>query len=413
MRGHLRPKYIIFVIMPLLTFFIMILIMTAEILGPLLLYYSYAQNASPSFARQEVNDEIHDVKQFSGIGKNNDNNNNNSRQKISDYNKNPLSASVDIQRISYSSDKNFLNATLWVGGSGVKENPSLYGASIVAYGMVIDADNNEKTGKAGFDYQLEIQWSNGTWHKTILEWSSDNSYRILDIDQNYSDFFRNNQNYVLLSLDLDTIVSPRNYKLMFYSTVLYGKSNFIYDLSSLIDIPPPQYDILTTPNPVVLRQGEQKIVGVQLRSTTGVIPEVINFTVKEHQSNIDVNFNPDKVNVSSFGIEPAPFIVAALKKAQIGQYSIPLLANISTGSSFPLNVFFGHFNATLSTKGSKAVPINFTISVVEPLSIQDQVKDFWSVYGPLISLIGAGFAGSVSTYVFDRLRKRKERNELR
>jgi hypothetical protein len=234
MRGHLRPKYIIFVIMPLLTFFIMILIMTAEILGPLLLYYSYAQNASPSFARQEVNDEIHDVKQFSGIGKNNDNNNNNSRQKISDYNKNPLSASVDIQRISYSSDKNFLNATLWVGGSGVKENPSLYGASIVAYGMVIDADNNEKTGKAGFDYQLEIQWSNGTWHKTILEWSSDNSYRILNIDQNYSDFFRNNQNYVLLSLDLDTIVSPRNYKLMFYSTVLYGKSNFIYDLSSLL-----------------------------------------------------------------------------------------------------------------------------------------------------------------------------------
>jgi hypothetical protein len=113
------------------------------------------------------------------------------------------------------------------------------------------------------------------------------------------------------------------------------------------------------------------------------------------------------------GIEPAPFIVAALEKAQIGQYSIPLLANISTGSSFPLNIFFGHFNATLSTKGSKAVPTNFTISVVEPLSIQEQVKDFWSVYGPLISLIGAGFAGSVSTYVFDRLRKRKERNELR
>src|SRR5919198_6621223 len=98
---------------------------------------------SPSFARQEVNDEIHDVKQFTGI----QSNSNNSRQKTNDYyNNNPLSESVDIERISYSSDGNFLNATLWVGGNRVKENPLSYGANMVAYGMVIDADNNGKTG---------------------------------------------------------------------------------------------------------------------------------------------------------------------------------------------------------------------------------------------------------------------------
>jgi len=406
MQGQFRSKYI--VVMPLLLF-IIIIIMTSRISIPLLLLHAQAENVSPSFARQEVNDEIHDLKQFAGIE-----DSNNSREKTNDYsNNNSLSEAVDIQRISYSSDGNFLNATLWLGGSGVKENPLSYGANMMAYGMVIDADNNEKTGKAGFDYQVEIQWSNGTWHRTFLEWGSDNSYRILNVDQNYSGFFRNNQNYVLLYLDLNTIVTPRNYKLMFYSTALYGKSNFIYDLGSIIDIPQPQYNVLTIPNPVVLRQGEQKIIGVQLKSTTGSIPQVINFTVEEHQSNIDVNFNPDKANVSSFGVEPAPFMIAAPKEAQIGQYTIPLLANVSTGSSFPLNVFFGHLNATISTKGSKAVPTNLTISVLEPVSMQEQVKDFWSVYGPLITLMGAGFAGSVSTYVFDRLRKRKERNELR
>ena len=135
--------------------------------------------------------------------------------------------------------------------------------------------------------------------------------------------------------------------------------------------------------------------------------------MKNTQSNIDVDFNPDKLNISSFGVEPAPFKIAPLKNAQIGQYTIPLLANISTGSFVPLNVFFGHFNATISTKGSKAIPTNLTISVIEPLSIQEQVKDFWSIYGPLVSLIGAGFAGSVSTYVFDHLRKRKESKNLR
>ncbi|HZD81407.1 MAG TPA: hypothetical protein VE076_00905 [Nitrososphaeraceae archaeon] len=384
--------------------FIIFLIITAGIFVPLLLY-TQAENASPSFSRQEINDEIHDVKQIVGIE--------NNSQKRDNYNKNPLYESVDIQRISYSSDGNFLNGTLWVGGSGVKENPSLYGANVLAYGMLIDADNNEKTGKAGFDYQVEIQWSNGTWHKTSLEWSSDNNYRILNVTQNNNGFFKNNQNYVLLSLDLNIIVSPHNYKLMFYSTAMYGKSIFIYDLSSFIDIPPPQYTILTLPNPLVLRQGEQKIIGVQLKSTTGSIPELINFIIEEHQSNIDVDFNPDKLNISSFGVEPAPFKITLLKNAQIGQYTIPLLANISTGSFFPLNVFFGDINATISTKGSKAVPTNLTISVIEPVSIQEQVKDFWSIYGPLISLIGAGFAGSVSTYVFDHLRKRKESKNLR
>jgi hypothetical protein len=398
MRGHLGSKYI----MPLL--FIIFLIITAGIFVPLLLY-TQAEKASPSFSRQEINDEIHDVKQIVGIE--------NNSQKRDNYNKNPLYESVDIQRISYSSDGNFLNGTLWVGGSGVKENPSLYGANVLAYGMLIDADNNEKTGKAGFDYQVEIQWSNGTWHKTSLEWSSDNNYRILNVTQNNNGFFKNNQNYVLLSLDLNIIVSPHNYKLMFYSTAMYGKSIFIYDLSSFIDIPPPQYTVLTLPNPLVLRQGEQKIIGVQLKSTTGSIPELINFIIEEHQSNIDVDFNPDKLNISSFGVEPAPFKITLLKNAQIGQYTIPLLANISTGSFFPLNVFFGDINATISTKGSKAVPTNLTISVIEPVSIQEQVKDFWSIYGPLISLIGAGFAGSVSTYVFDHLKKRKESKNLR
>jgi hypothetical protein len=395
MQRHFLSKCI----MPLLV----TLLITVGIFVPFFIY-GEAEKASPSFPRQEINDEMHDVNQFVGIE--------NNSQKRDDY-KNTLSESIDIQRISYSSDGIFLNATLWVGGSGVKENPSLYGANVLAYGMLIDADNNEKTGKAGFDYQVEIQWSNGAWHRTSLEWSSDNSYRILNVDQNYSGFFRNDQNYVLLSLDLDTIVSPHSYKLMFYSTAMYGKSIFIYDLSSLIDIPPPQYTVLTLPNPVVLRQGEQKIIGVQLKSTTGFIPELINFIIKEHQSNLDVDFNPDKLNISSFGVEPAPFKIALLKNAQIGQYTIPLLANISTGSSFPLSVFFGHFNATISTRGSKAVPTNLTISVIEPLSIQEQVKDFWSVYGSLISIVAAGFAGSLSTYVFDHLRKRKESKNLR
>ena len=61
------------------------------------------------------------------------------------------------------------------------------------------------------------------------------------------------------------------------------------------------------------------------------------------------------------------------------------------------------------TKGHKIALANLTISVVEPLSIQEQLKDFWSVYGGPINLTGAGLAGGLTTYLIDYLKSRKKR----
>jgi len=36
------------------------------------------------------------------------------------------------------------------------------------------------------------------------------------------------------------------------------------------------------------------------------------------------------------------------------------------------------------------------------------IKDFWSSYGTLVSLIAAGFVGGFSTYIFDYVRSRKK-----
>jgi hypothetical protein len=51
---------------------------------------------------------------------------------------------------------------------------------------------------------------------------------------------------------------------------------------------------------------------------------------------------------------------------------------------------------------------NLSLSVIEPPTLSEQVKEFWSVYGTLISLMGAGFAGALSTYLFDYLKNRKK-----
>ena len=104
-----------------------------------------------SFPRQEVNSATRNIIQFDKKLH---------TQTKATYNQ-PLDKSAIIQRITYFSDGKTLNATLWMGG-GIKHDPSIYGASIVAYGVLIDIDNNNATGKYGVDYQKEIQWNSHT-----------------------------------------------------------------------------------------------------------------------------------------------------------------------------------------------------------------------------------------------------------
>src|SRR5215212_8717852 len=363
--------------------------------------------ASPAFNRQEITDEFHDGTHLNRMGHN---------QTKDDYN-DTLDGLTDIQKVTYFSNGTVLIATLWLG-SGFEENPSVNGRTLaVVYGILINADNNQETGREGVDYQIEIQWNNETqtWKKGIIEYSSPVHNRTLDKKENYSGFYTKDERYVLLSVNLDDILSPNPYKAMFYAGAIYNNSDMKIDLSTWVDISPPVYSISTLPNPVIVRQGEQKIIGAQLKSTTGFVPDVIDFMPVENYSSTELEFIGDKLNKSSFGIEPAPFKIEVPKNAQVGQYIIPIRANISTGSTFPYFKFVEFSNVNLPsnsteilTKGHKIALANLTISVVEPLSIQEQLKDFWSVYGGPINLTGAGLAGGLTTYLIDYLKSRKK-----
>jgi hypothetical protein len=354
---------------------------------------------SPSFSRQELNTGFHNGIQVNA--------NTHTQTKV-DY-KSPLDNSSNIQRVTYFSDGKTNNATLWLGG-GIKQNPSVYGASTVVYGMLIDSDNNPATGKYGVDYQKEIQWTNNTkkWNLLTVEYSSPVNNRTLNIVKNYSAFF-DNQKYVLLSLNLKEITSPETYRVLYYTIVIYNQSKMLLDLTPWIDIPPTQYSFATSPNPVVITQGEQQDIGIQLKSNNGISAKVVGFIPSQNYSTIKVLFNPDKLNASSFGIAPAPLRIEVPSNAQIGQYVIPMLVNMSVGQIFSSKfIQLGNVNVLSPTQGYVTTKANLTMSVVEPPSVNERVKDFWSTYGSLVSLVGAGFAGGASTVVFEYLKNRKK-----
>lgn len=333
-------------------------------------------------------------------------------QTKADY-KDKLDNSSDIQKVTYFSDGKTLNVTLWLGDT-IPENPSRDGANNLVYGILIDVDNNPTTGKFGVDYQKEIQWSNTTeqWNNFIAEYSSPNHLRILESQRNRSILFEENQKYVPISLDLESITSPTKYRILCYTVIIYGNnSKSVVDLTNWIDVPPATYTFSTLPNPLVMRQGEQMDIGVQLKSSSGVPPQSVRFFPSENYSSIKIVFNPDRSsNSTSFGLSPAPFRIQVPQDAQVGYYSIPVMVNISSGSLFPSEfIELPNFNLSVPTRGYISTQANLSMSVVRPPTISEQVKEFWGTYGALISLLGAGFAGGISTYVFDYLKNRKKK----
>jgi hypothetical protein len=49
--------------------------------------------------------------------------------------------------------------------------------------------------------------------------------------------------------------------------------------------------------------------------------------------------------------------------------------------------------------------MNLTITVMPPISFDEQFKEFWSIYGQPISIIAGGFAGGFASLVFAKFRK--------
>ncbi|HXX95822.1 MAG TPA: hypothetical protein VEL11_01730 [Candidatus Bathyarchaeia archaeon] len=102
-------------------------------------------------------------------------------------------------------------------------------------------------------------------------------------------------------------------------------SNVLVDATDWIDIPLPFYTYLTTPSPLVLRQGDNEIIGAQLRTSEGIIPDVVNVMHSGNNSVIKWESNPGGQK-RIFNIEPEPFEINIPTNAQIGHYAMPASA---------------------------------------------------------------------------------------
>ena len=310
------------------------------------------ESVSPVFDRQEVIDEeksdlINMKTSKTGIG----------------------SKYIDIKSVTYSSDGQFLNATLWL--SSFTHKPA---RDEVFYGVLADADLDNNTGIQGVDYKVEIAWNKteGNWKKTFGEFSHAGNERLIEQPFNITLSSGEKQGYIKLELDLSSMLTPEKYKLFFYA---YSnppldpysgkeKGSGILDAVRWAYVPPPEFTISTEPKFIKVRAGEEEDILVQVNSTTGLQPIVI---VKPtiSSSNISMEMIDDNLSLPSFGIATTRMKVKPDNDADPGLHRFFINGNLS----FPT----AHFTLPIS---------NVTIPI-ESRDVQKQANGLLNLFAPL------------------------------
>ena len=364
---------------------------------------------------------------------------NENRQWVQTYGNNDphlKTAYTDILAVNYISDGQTLNATIWLSSgfnSSAFNSTDNQQSRKLSYGMLIDADSNPKTGYNGADYDFYEESAGGKLSGYLYLLSSTGGYRLIG---SKTDFTQSNEEsavgpgYASLNLDLRSINSPSEYNLLFYAAESF-KSNEVRQFTNWVNIPPPSLQIATFPESVAIRQGEEQLIPARIQSSSGFSNDVINMTLgvtdianmKNNNYNTGPGFNSSELHVNVQRNQPPLIMIDVPQQTPLGIYTIPLVVTIREPSMATTTkpTYTAPQSGTVDpefelskkypTVGFLTKPVNFTVTVISPMSIHDQFKDFWGTYGQFIGIFAGAFVGAFALHMFDRLKKGKEKEQ--
>jgi hypothetical protein len=146
-------------------------------------------------------------------------------------------------------------------------------------------------------------------------------------------------------------------------------------------------------------------------------------TVGTTNNDMGSGFNSSDLHVAIERNQPPLFKIAVPQQTPLGFYTVPLIVTIREPSIATLTKPIS-INATrgvvdpkfeLSKKyptvGYLTKPVNLTVTVIAPVTIGENFKDFWGTYGQFIGIFAAGFVGAYARVLFDKRKKKHEENE--
>src|SRR6476659_8756122 len=205
---------------------------------------------------------------------------------------------ANILAVDYSSDGKTLNATLWLKSNS--ENALTYSQPFkkIRYGMLIAIASLPPTsGYNGANYDFYIEAVNGKWSQYLYLLSSTGTSALIESKINHTESFGGptiGPGYVKLRLDLNSIHSPGNYSLSFYTAESF-KSNEIRDFTGWVAVPPATINTLTHPKDIVIRQGEEHLIPSEIETPFSNNVTAIKFDNGTYYSSNGLTVSTEKI----------------------------------------------------------------------------------------------------------------------
>jgi hypothetical protein len=292
-----------------------------------------------------------------------------------------VDAAADIESIDVLLDDEIVNSTIhmWF--------PIEAEAELAIVGMLIDTDLNEDTGLNGFEYTIYTELINGSWQNIGTKWSPAGDARNapetlgrISTGEPYSSFTEK----ISFSTNLESLDYPSEFNLVFVVSVLTNNGTYT-DYSNVIHIPPPKLTMSTVPESLELRPGDRVNLDLLVNSSSGVeTVGIFNFTsqVKDLRAGI----LPDPVIIRPYGAAAVPFFVQAQDFASPARYPLSIVANISY-PSLVYNIRLPNSSFIVTGENETIRGPELTATVLEPLTISEQISKLLNDYIVIVSLI--------------------------
>jgi hypothetical protein len=325
---------------------------------------------------------------------------------------------ADLLAVDYLSDGKTLDMTFWTASNS--ENASAYSQphKKIRYGVLIAiATLPQNSGYNGANYNYYVEAANGKWNEYLYQLSSTGTSALIKSKTNYTEPFGGptiGPGYVKLRLNLSSIGSPGVYGLSFYTAESF-KSSEVRDFTSWVAVPQPVIDILTHPLDIVIRQGEMKLIPIEIETALSDNVTKINFENIHH-------FNRNGLNVTTQSIRPALFEVKVSPDSPVGVYHVPFTASMLVQTSSSTSPMFNdtvtgivdpefQVSKKYPTTGDIIAKGNLTIEVIPPLTVNEEFMAFWNTYGTPMVILGSGAAGVFATIFIDYMKSLKSRRK--
>jgi hypothetical protein len=375
---------------------------------------SCAQATSPSFQRQEVPDPLGDwdivtnPTNTSWIDADNKTVNINVSQSKQDCINDKNVLPPDLSAVSFISDGNKLNYTLWFS-SPIRNIP----LHKIGYTLSIDI---RSVYDAGSDYYVRLFKNpyRNSWNMSIEESASSIDKKKVLYQNDTSRLVSYGRNYITIPLNLSYLNFPDQYKVIFTAWDQFLKDDrlcSLIDLGTWAQVPPPKYTIITKPSEIAVRQGDTSRIEFSVISHANVESIVSLHSEKDEGFEL-LNFTPSVINVCANCTGTSHLVVKPYNDAEVGPNTVPLNINIS----FPTaGRIFGSNRVLTNEIGNNITQnSNFVIEVLPKLGPFDYLRiasdNISSPIGQILATVTALVGAITAWYGLIFRRKGKKTN---